>query len=263
MLRNPHPAHGLLPPPCGGGAGRGVIAEFAIATATPLPTRFARRPLPQVGRRSKRPRHDRQAQGHHRQLRRGFHHPRRAAASAIWCTARRARCRRCRRRARRRRCRSRPMCARTRSGCSASSPMSSANGSACCRPCRASAPRSRSSVLGTLKPGRSRLRHRDARQGRDQARARRRPEGRRAHRHRTEGQGAGLLRSRSGGDAALRRAVEDKRAPQPVADAVSALVNLGYGQPQAAAAIAAASRNAGEGAETAQLIRLGLKELAK
>jgi Holliday junction DNA helicase RuvA len=48
-----------------------------------------------------------------------------------------------------------------------------------------------------------------------------------------------------------------------VADAVSALVNLGYGQPQAAAAIAAASRSAGEAAETAQLIRLGLKELAK
>jgi Holliday junction DNA helicase RuvA len=48
-----------------------------------------------------------------------------------------------------------------------------------------------------------------------------------------------------------------------VADAVSALINLGYGQPQAAAAIAAATRNAGEGARTEQLIRLGLKELAK
>ena len=61
----------------------------------------------------------------------------------------------------------------------------------------------------------------------------------------------------------LAGAVDDHRAPRPVADAVSALVNLGYGQPQAAAAIAAASRAAGEGAETAQLIRLGLKELAK
>ena len=61
----------------------------------------------------------------------------------------------------------------------------------------------------------------------------------------------------------LSGAVDEKRAPQPVLDAVSALVNLGYGQPQAAAAIAAASRSAGEGAETAQLIRLGLKELAK
>jgi holliday junction DNA helicase RuvA len=61
----------------------------------------------------------------------------------------------------------------------------------------------------------------------------------------------------------LSGAVDEKRAPQPVSDAISALVNLGYGQPQAAAAIAAASRSAGEKAETAQLIRLGLKELAK
>jgi Holliday junction DNA helicase RuvA len=57
--------------------------------------------------------------------------------------------------------------------------------------------------------------------------------------------------------------LEEKRAPQPITDAVSALVNLGYGQPQAAAAIAAASRSAGEGAETKQLIRLGLKELGR
>jgi Holliday junction DNA helicase RuvA len=61
----------------------------------------------------------------------------------------------------------------------------------------------------------------------------------------------------------LSGALDEKRAPQPVADAVSALVNLGYGEPQALAAIAAATRSAGEGAETAQLIRLGLKELAK
>ena len=56
---------------------------------------------------------------------------------------------------------------------------------------------------------------------------------------------------------------EQRRAPQPVLDAVSALVNLGYGQPQAAAAIAAALREAGEGADTARLIRLGLRELAR
>ncbi|MGH6780103.1 MAG: Holliday junction branch migration protein RuvA, partial [Bradyrhizobium sp.] len=61
----------------------------------------------------------------------------------------------------------------------------------------------------------------------------------------------------------LAGAIDDARAPRPVADAISALVNLGYGQPQAAAAIASASRSAGENAETAQLIRLGLKELAK
>jgi Holliday junction DNA helicase RuvA len=61
----------------------------------------------------------------------------------------------------------------------------------------------------------------------------------------------------------LSGALDEKRAPQPVADAVSALVNLGYAQAQAAAAIAAASRNAGEGAEAATLIRLGLKELSR
>ena len=61
----------------------------------------------------------------------------------------------------------------------------------------------------------------------------------------------------------LAGSLDEKRAPRPVADAVSALVNLGYGQPQAAAAIAAASRAAGEGADTATLIRHGLKELAR
>jgi holliday junction DNA helicase RuvA len=61
----------------------------------------------------------------------------------------------------------------------------------------------------------------------------------------------------------LSGALDEKRAPRPVADAVSALVNLGYGQPQAAAAIAAATRNAGEGAEVKTLIRLGLRELSK
>ena len=58
-------------------------------------------------------------------------------------------------------------------------------------------------------------------------------------------------------------ALDEKRAPKPALDAVSALVNLGYSQPQAAAAIAAASRDAGEGANTATLIRQGLRELAK
>jgi Holliday junction DNA helicase RuvA len=57
--------------------------------------------------------------------------------------------------------------------------------------------------------------------------------------------------------------LDARRAPQPVSDAISALVNLGYGQPQAAAAIAAASRTAGEGADTKSLIRLGLKEIGK
>jgi len=61
----------------------------------------------------------------------------------------------------------------------------------------------------------------------------------------------------------LAGALDEKRAPRPVADAVSALINLGYGQPQAAAAIAAAARSVGDGADTATLIRQGLKELAK
>lgn len=61
----------------------------------------------------------------------------------------------------------------------------------------------------------------------------------------------------------LSGAVDEDRAPQPIRDAISALVNLGYGQPQAAAAIAAAAREAGEGADTPKLIRFGLKELAR
>src|SRR5918994_6229529 len=43
--------------------------------------------------------------------------------------------------------------------------------------------------------------------------------------------------------------VEERTAPQPVSDAVSALVNLGYAQAQASAAIAAAARQAGGEAE--------------
>src|ERR1700687_3190089 len=46
----------------------------------------------------------------------------------------------------------------------------------------------------------------------------------------------------------LSGAIDDSRAPRPVTDAISALVNLGYGQPQAAAAIACAPRSAGGGA---------------
>src|SRR6266513_6533479 len=42
----------------------------------------------------------------------------------------------------------------------------------------------------------------------------------------------------------LSGALDDKRAPAPVTDAVSALVNLGYAQAQAAAAIAVATRSA-------------------
>ncbi|MCS0503906.1 Holliday junction branch migration protein RuvA [Ancylobacter mangrovi] len=63
--------------------------------------------------------------------------------------------------------------------------------------------------------------------------------------------------------AQLAGQIEERSAPAPVSDAVSALVNLGYAQVQASAAVAAALREAGEGADAARLIRLGLKELAR
>ncbi len=52
-------------------------------------------------------------------------------------------------------------------------------------------------------------------------------------------------------------------APSAAADAVSALVNLGYGQAQAGAAVATALQEAGDGADAARLIRLALKALAQ
>lgn len=61
----------------------------------------------------------------------------------------------------------------------------------------------------------------------------------------------------------LSDAVAEKTAPAPVSDAVSALINLGYQQAQASAAVAAAVRVAGETASSPQLIRLALKEMAK
>jgi Holliday junction DNA helicase RuvA len=57
-----------------------------------------------------------------------------------------------------------------------------------------------------------------------------------------------------------------ERAPKlakAAEDAVLALVGLGYGQPQAAAAVARISAQLGPEAETAALIRAGLKELAR
>ena len=77
---------------------------------------------------------------------------------------------------------------------------------------------------------------------------------------------APALSGMAGADPAVARLqaeLGEKAAPQPVADAVSALVNLGYGQMQASAAVAAALRDAGEDADTAALIRLGLKEMAQ
>ncbi len=50
--------------------------------------------------------------------------------------------------------------------------------------------------------------------------------------------------------------------PAAVHDAISALINLGYARPQAAAAVATSMKALGEGAEAPALIRRGLKELS-
>ncbi|PKA41634.1 Holliday junction branch migration protein RuvA [Rhizobium sullae] len=61
----------------------------------------------------------------------------------------------------------------------------------------------------------------------------------------------------------LKQELGEGVASAPVSDAVSALTNLGYSRDQAANAVAAAMKTAGEGADSAKLIRLGLKELAR
>ncbi|SDR32832.1 Holliday junction branch migration protein RuvA [Pseudovibrio sp. Tun.PSC04-5.I4] len=60
---------------------------------------------------------------------------------------------------------------------------------------------------------------------------------------------------------AVSQSVQENAAARSVSDAVSALSNLGYQPAQAAAAIAAAMKSAGEDAPAEKLIRLGLKEL--
>lgn len=65
------------------------------------------------------------------------------------------------------------------------------------------------------------------------------------------------------GTIGLKQEIGEGVAPAPVADAVSALVNLGYSRDIAANAISAALKTAGEGADSARLIRFGLKELAR
>jgi len=49
----------------------------------------------------------------------------------------------------------------------------------------------------------------------------------------------------------------------PASDAISALMNLGYSIAEAGAAVAAVSERVGENAKTEELIRQGLKELAR
>lgn len=65
-------------------------------------------------------------------------------------------------------------------------------------------------------------------------------------------------------DIGLSQVAAELAAPKTsaVTDAVSALVNLGYGQSQAAMAVSAALRKAGDDQPTEKLIRLALKELA-
>ena len=65
------------------------------------------------------------------------------------------------------------------------------------------------------------------------------------------------------GTIGLKQELGEGVAAAPVADAVSALTNLGYSRDMAANAIAAALKSAGEDADSARLIRLGLKELAR
>lgn len=68
----------------------------------------------------------------------------------------------------------------------------------------------------------------------------------------------------AGVDASLSKLAAELEAPRPTAaaDAVSALVNLGYGQMQAGAAVSAAMRQGGDDQPTEKLIRLALRELA-
>lgn len=65
-------------------------------------------------------------------------------------------------------------------------------------------------------------------------------------------------------DAALSRLQAELGGSRPTAarDAVSALVNLGYGQVQAGAAVAAAMKKGGDDQPTEKMIRLALRELA-
>lgn len=65
------------------------------------------------------------------------------------------------------------------------------------------------------------------------------------------------------GTIGLKQELGEGVAPAPIADAVSALVNLGYSRDIAANAIAAAMKTAGEDADSPKLIRLGLRELAR
>lgn len=61
----------------------------------------------------------------------------------------------------------------------------------------------------------------------------------------------------------LQAEMDQVGAPKAMAEAVSALSNLGYAQVQASAAVATVIKREGDGTDTATLIRLALKELSQ
>ena len=64
------------------------------------------------------------------------------------------------------------------------------------------------------------------------------------------------------GTLGLQAALGEGVAPSAIADAVSALVNLGYSSAQASSALARIVAREGEGVPAEKLIRLGLRELS-
>jgi Holliday junction DNA helicase RuvA len=72
---------------------------------------------------------------------------------------------------------------------------------------------------------------------------------------------SGLAEAMTSPAAVAKGALEGEDGP--AADAVSALVNLGYQRTEAFGAVAAAARRLGSGTETAALIRAGLQELGR
>ncbi len=77
----------------------------------------------------------------------------------------------------------------------------------------------------------------------------------------TLGAGAGLAASTTGSAPLSPEAFAASGGH--IAEAMSALTNLGYGPADASRAVAAAAKELGETADTAKLIRRGLKELAR